>query len=121
MKQRLSVRRAEIKGEELHLFIDENIDLSKIKASGQMLVDSDQLAFVYLVEFESEYSYVVIPVEHWALIKEALHSTIEVYVVNKQGRIRLRQLKEEMTYLIENIKGNSNYGEEMVHQVERIF
>jgi len=121
MKQKIHIKSAEIKNQELVLFTDEPVHLQSLISTGQMLVDSDHLSFIYIAELDGEYNYVNIPKEVWHVVNNALKSEFEVYVENQAGRLRLQSFIEEMKYLIENIKGNTNYGEEMVEKVENIF
>ena len=86
-----------------------------------MLVDSDGLSFIYLLEKEEDYTYIVIPNTVWNEIKIALTEQLPVYLSNQSERNLIKQFHEELSYLIENIKGNSNYGEKMVNEVEAIF
>lgn len=121
MKQKMMIKQAKMENKNLHLITDPNIDLSALKPAGQMLVDSDQLSFVFLVELEGDYSYIFIPEETWSVLPEALETNADVFVVNEKSRLNLTGFQEELSYLIENIKGNSNYGEEMVGKVESTF
>jgi Family of unknown function (UPF0738) len=106
---------------ELLLEIDKGTSLKNYKASGQMLVDSDGLSFVYLIETEQTYTYIVIPNTVWEDLKTALSEQLPVFLSNNSERLLLTQFHEELSYLIENIKGNSNYGEKMVAEVEAVF
>jgi hypothetical protein len=106
---------------ELIIEIDSNFRLENVKASGQMLVDSLELSFVYLLENNDTYTYLKIPEIFWTDLKEVMTREISVSVTNGQEKINLVRFLEELIYLIENIKGNSNYGEEMVRKVEAVF
>ena len=106
---------------ELILEIDSSNILEKINASGQMLVDSVVLSFVYLLENNDTYTYLKIPEIFWTDLKEVMTREITVSVTNGQEKLNLVGFLEELIYLIENIKGNSNYGEEMVRKVEAVF
>lgn len=106
---------------ELQMEVDQQISLNNYKASGQMLVDSDGLSFVYLLEKEEGYTYIVLPNSVWGELKTALTEQLPVYLSNQSERLLLNQFHEELSYLIENIKGNSNYGEKMVNEVEAVF
>jgi hypothetical protein len=106
---------------ELQMEVDHDTSLNNYKASGQMLVDSDGLSFVYLLEKEDEYTYIVIPNTVWRDLKIALTEQLPVSLSNDSERLLLNQFHEELSYLIENIKGNSNYGEKMVDEVEAVF
>jgi hypothetical protein len=108
-------------GTELQMEVDQQTSLNNYKASGQMLVDSDGLSFVYLLEKEEDYTYIVIPNTVWNELKTALTEQLPVYLSNQGERLLLNQFHEELSYLIENIKGNSNYGEKMVNEVEAVF
>ncbi|WP_404331229.1 hypothetical protein [Mesobacillus maritimus] len=121
MNQKIHIKTAEIKDQELILFTDEPQNLNALISTGLMLVDSDQLSFIYIAELDGEYNYVNIPKEVWHVVNNGLKSALEVYVANQNGRLHLQAFIEEMNYLIENIKGNTNYGEEMVEKVETIF
>lgn len=121
MKKRLNITEATINNQELMLMIDDSANLSGLLPAGQMLVDSDQLSFIYLAEQNGDYTYITIPEKTWPVLKEGLASGIKVIASNGNSQIQLEGFKEEMEYLIENIKGNSNYGDEMVAKVEDIF
>lgn len=122
MKQKINVIQAELNKPELLLHTDTKTNLSQLVPVGQMLVDSDKLTFIYIVDLDGEYTYVTIPVETWQVLSDAIViPDLQVYLVNKDSRLKLQAFIEEMNYLIENIKGNSNYGTEMVESVETIF
>jgi hypothetical protein len=122
MSEKLVIHRVSVNNQkEIQMEVDQQISLNQYKASGQMLVDSDGLSFVYLLEKEEDYTYIVIPNTVWKELKIALTEQLPVYLSNQSERLLLNQFHEELSYLIENIKGNSNYGEKMVNEVEAIF
>lgn len=122
MSEKLVIHRVSVNNQkEIQMEIDQQISLNQYRASGQMLVDSDGLSFVYLLEKEEDYTYIVIPNTVWKELKTALTEQLLVYLSNQSERLLLNQFHEELSYLIENIKGNSNYGEKMVNEVEAIF
>lgn len=92
-----------------------------LSASGQMLVDSDQLAFIYILENETEYIHVRLPIQLWPLLNEVISNKLFVVLKVEEIEIELVNIIDELTYLIHNIEGNSNYGDEMVKKVEEIF
>lgn len=106
---------------ELRLQVDSGIVLKDLKPTGQMLVDSDHFSFIYLVEKDNEYIYIVSKDEVWSEFRKAIEADVPVYLTNGTERFELSGFLEELSYLIENIKGNSNYGEEMVAKVEETF
>jgi hypothetical protein len=95
--------------------------LEHLRARNHVLVDSDQLAFLYILENDDEFVYVSIPHTVWNEVKDALTSDEKVFVRSGEWKMELENLKEELDYLILNIEGNSNYGEELVRKVEEIF
>ena len=122
MSEKLVIHRVSVNNQkEIQMEMDQQISLNQYRASGQMLVDSDGLSFVYLLEKEEDYTYIVIPNTVWKELKTALTEQLPVYLSNQSERLLLNQFHEELSYLIENIKGNSNYGEKMVNEVEAIF
>lgn len=122
MRERITITSANYTEQnELLLHADSQIDLTDLEPVGQMLVDSDHIAFVYLAEKNNDYTYIVLKDELWGHFKQALDGEGTVYVTNGKNRLELSNFLEELNYLTENIKGNSNYGEEMVGKVEAHF
>lgn len=54
-------------------------------------------------------------------LKEVLATKEPVFLVGSDTTIALDGIHEEMAYLIENIKGNANYGDEMEQAVTAFF
>lgn len=121
MKKMMSVLSAVIENETLMLKVDETNSLIDVKPKEQMLVDSDQLSFVYILEINEEYTYLVLTSEIWQILKKAVDQSLSVILTNQKDSLPLPMFIEELNFLIENIKGNSNYGEEMVEKVESTF
>jgi hypothetical protein len=121
MRKKIHTSSATIEGNDLLLGVDSKISVLDLIPKEQMLVDSDQLAFVYIVEVENEYTYLVLQEELWGTLKEALEKNLTVFLTNREEKQFLPMFMEELHYLIDNITGNSNYGEEMVRKVENTF
>lgn len=122
MSQKILITDAKIENNELLLSTDTETDLGGFAATGQMLVDSDQLSFIYIVDKEGGYQYVTIPEGAWSVIQRGLQAGLETFLTtNNGGKLKLEGFQGEMDYLIANITGNSNYGEEMVAKVEQVF
>mgnify|MGYP006388543347 FL=1 len=92
-----------------------------IKAGGQMITDSDSLAFVYLLEGDSEYHYLKFGQDVWPLLVNTLKATEDPILQIGDQRIVLVKFKEELEMLIFNIEGNDNYGVEFAQAVENAF
>lgn len=122
MSKKILITDAKIENNELFLSTDTGTDLGGFAATGQMLVDSDQLSFIYILDQEDGYQYVTIPEGAWSGIQRGLQAGLEVFLTTKNGgKLKLEGFQGEMEYLIANITGNSNYGEEMVAKVEQVF
>lgn len=106
---------------DIKLLTNEKENLTSYLPAGQILVDSDECSFIYLIEKDNEYTYVVIKEEYWSELKHALETNGKLYLANEGSELELIDFMEELTFLIENIRGNSNYGEAMVKKVEEIF
>ncbi|MCM3761896.1 hypothetical protein M3212_14060 [Alkalihalobacillus oceani] len=93
-----------------------------LKAGERMLVDSDQLAFIYILEDEEQFYYLSFPQPTWSNLHEIYTQGAGLSVNLENGvTVKLSGLAEELAFLTENIKGNSNYGEELENAVEEVF
>ncbi|WLR51600.1 hypothetical protein LC040_01475 [Bacillus tianshenii] len=120
MRQRIEVTRGFVDNQKVVLEIGETIT-EGINPISTVLVDSDNLAFVYLLDSDDGYRYVVLNEQLWPLLKEAVDHEMEVVLTDGTTILSLHDMGEEIGYLIDNIKGNSNYGEEMMTRVEEVF
>ncbi|URM32021.1 hypothetical protein LLY41_16740 [Cytobacillus firmus] len=121
MKQKLTIINAEWAENELILGIESGT-VSGLTAMQQILADSDNLSFIYIAEKNDDYTYISLPETVWPELKKALDGRLRVYASDiNQARLELAGFHEELGDLIENIRGNSNYGNEMVEKVENVF
>ncbi|MCC5804516.1 UPF0738 family protein [Rossellomorea vietnamensis] len=105
----------------LYLHTDQPELLKGTTAAGQIIADSDRYAFVYLAENEEEYVYLYLEESIWPELKKALHEKAAVLAKSEKDSLELTQFIAELEYLIDNIEGNGNYGDEMVNKVENVF
>lgn len=119
MKSRISILKANITDNKLLLEADGPIE--GLNPSGQILVDSDKYSFIYIMEDQEDYTYIVLPELIWKLIKTAFDQKLPVWMTKNDQEIELINFHDELEFVISNIKGNSNYGYEMVTKVESIF
>lgn len=89
--------------------------------AGQMITDSDDMAFVYLMDEEDDYSYVKFPHSIWPLLVETLQSKENPMLKWGTKQIELVNFQDELQSLIYNIEGNYNYGEIFTTAVEKTF
>ncbi|UCZ51947.1 hypothetical protein LGQ02_13925 [Bacillus shivajii] len=99
--------------------------LHTLKPAGQMLADSDRETFVYLLEDEEAFAHLRFTTSTWETLAAHREQENEVVLVLEHDdgnvEITLDQFWAEIGYLVENIKGNNNYGEDMVQAVENMF
>jgi hypothetical protein len=119
MANRIKIKEILTDKEGIHLLTDFTYN-EKLQPKGQMLVDSDNLSFIYVLESEKEYIYVDLDVSSWPYLKEALENNQQIYLQMKD-EFELHNLNSELQYLLENIRGNANYGEEMEKKVVELF
>ena len=105
----------------LYLHTDQTDLIQGTTAAGQIIADSDQYAFVYLAENEEEYVYLYLEESIWPELKKALQEKAKVIAKSVDHSLELDQFTEELDYLVGNIEGNGNYGDEMVKKVENVF
>jgi len=121
MPNKIEVTHVTQQDNNLRLYINETIDDLDLKPSGRMLVDSDSLAFVYILENEDNFTYVSLPSSIWEDLKKVINGELRTVLLLGEKEIVLEGIIEELQYLISNIEGNANYGEEMVGKVEEVF
>ena len=119
MKNRITIIKANMVESKLLLESNETID--GLVPGEQILVDSDHYSFIYLMENQEDYTYIVLPEDFWPSLKAANELKIPVCLSFEEKQIELINFHDELEYVISNIKGNSNYGNEMVTKVEEIF
>ncbi|MDQ1004102.1 hypothetical protein QFZ28_004502 [Neobacillus niacini] len=119
MNKKLLITKANISNKKLRLQANEPI--TGLTQAEQILVDSKQFSFIYLMENQEGYTYIEIPEPIWPLLKESLTKQIPVWIHFNEEEMELTNFNEELVEVINNIRGNSNYGEEMVTKVEGVF
>ncbi|AST90623.1 UPF0738 family protein [Sutcliffiella cohnii] len=122
MQKRIEIKETLVNSQQLQLLADEvAFSLEEVQASNQMLVDSDQLSFIYKLETATEFVYVSISHSFWSAIKNAVEEKKAIVLVVGKIALLLTQFAEELQYLVENIKDNANYGEDMEKKVTEVF
>ncbi|MCM3773543.1 MULTISPECIES: hypothetical protein [Priestia] len=122
MHNRIDITTCVMKSNELHLKADPiETEIEQLEDTKQMLVDSDNMSFVYVVDINDQFMYVGLSDNIWANLKHVLHKGMKVFLEINKEVIELSAVKEELSYLISNIEGNVNYGDEMVARVEEVF
>lgn len=107
----------------IHLNVELNEQQAfELQAGERMLVDSDQFAFLYIVEDQDGFHSLRFEKECWSDLKAGYQKRTAFYaVLNEHTRLSLSNLNEELDFLLENIQGNGNYGEAFEEAVNSIF
>ncbi|WP_254871060.1 hypothetical protein [Bacillus sp. Marseille-Q1617] len=121
MRKIVQFNEAKFENGVLHLHTEQTDLLKGLKPACQIIADSDRFAFVYLAENEEEYVYLYLEEGIWGELRKALKENASVIVESSDESLELDQFNEELNYLISNIEGNGNYGDEMVKKVESVF
>ena len=124
MPRRLNVQSTAWNENKLILLVqnESNKGISDWKDSERMLVDSDGLAFIYVLEDEEGFIYISIDNNYWNEVKSALQKDAVFVVQNeKREELELTAFSREMDFLTDNIQGNANYGQQMEDEVIKIF
>ncbi|MBF7017493.1 UPF0738 family protein [Staphylococcus durrellii] len=111
---RIYVNEIKITEDSIKCYTEESTE--GLEEAGQMLVDSDNFAFAYILDDGQSYSYLIFVKETWSMIHENKNKKV---IVNDD--LELKEFDNELTYILDNIEGNSNYGKEFVSKVEEIF
>ncbi|MGX1264934.1 hypothetical protein RKD55_002738 [Rossellomorea marisflavi] len=121
MRKVIQFHQTSVENGVLVLHTEQDDLLEGVQAAGQIIADSDRFAFVYLAENAEEYVYLYLEEPIWQELKNVLDSGMPVVARGAERTLELHQFQEELQYLVENIQGNGNYGDEMVAKVEAVF
>ncbi|EHJ08584.1 UPF0738 family protein [Staphylococcus simiae] len=111
---RIYINEIKVKEDGLYCYSEDSI--TGLKEVGQMLVDSDNYAFAYTLDDGKAYSYLIFVQETWTMLHENMTKKI---IINDE--LELTEFHQELNYILDNIKGNNNYGKEFVATVEDVF
>ena len=115
------INQFEVIHNEIHFILNEKKQLSQLQPVGQVIVDSDNEAFLYIIEENDAYSYIGFPQAIWSQLVQMLKSGQQPYLKVEDGLMPLVQFADELKGLLYNIVGNSNYGDRFVEAVEKEF
>jgi hypothetical protein len=119
MNKQIKINQANVESNRVNLLTNESI--TGFIPKEHILVDSDHFSFIYLMEENDQYVYVGLEESIWPVLKEAIDQKLPAYLVSDKEEVELISFQDEIEYIINNIKGNGNYGEEMVEKVEKTF
>ncbi len=115
------VKKVHENGNDILFLLEEETDRQAGTPAMKMITDSEELAFVYLLDEDEGYTYIHFPKETWPYMAKALDSGNDPYLMWNDEKLPLRGFVEELTMLVYNIEGNDNYGEAFTTAVEQEF
>lgn len=115
------IREGQRVGDIIHFMLDSDVALPIGTPAHKMITDSDETAFVYLMDADEGYIYIHFPRETWSSMLHALDIGTDPVLVWNSELMPLPGFIEELTMLLYNIEGNDNYGEAFTTAVEQEF
>ncbi|MCM3636951.1 hypothetical protein M3152_04395 [Sporosarcina luteola] len=108
-------------GNDILFLLDGNAELPTGTPAKKMITDSEEHAFVYLLDEDEGYTYIHFPKDTWPYMAQALKAGNDPCLAWNDVKIPLPGFIEELTMLVYNIEGNDNYGEAFTTAVEQEF
>lgn len=116
-----TIEKSEFENNQLYFILNEsNVDI-QIQPAKQVIADSDDFAFIYLVDAGEEYSYLRFPPAVWSELVQMLIAQQDAILKYGETTVVLEGFFEELQMLVFNIEGNNNYGLQFTEKVEEIF
>ena len=120
MRKIYTIDTSNFEQDQLHFSLNDNEVNLQLKPAGQLIADSDDFAFIYLLDAVK------------TIITCVFHRVVGriLYIFYKRKNpllrigeevIELTNFYEELEMLVYNIEGNYNYGAEFVQAVEQHF
>jgi len=107
--------------EELHFSLNDNEVNLQLKPAAQLIADSDDFAFIYLLDAGEDYHYLRFPPSSWDQLVHILQKGKNPKLQLGEEVLELTNFYDELEMLVYNIEGNYNYGAEFVQAVEQHF
>ncbi|PSL50906.1 hypothetical protein B0H94_102183 [Salsuginibacillus halophilus] len=94
-------------------------EIQQLQPTERLLTDSNDLAFVYIMDGDG-FIQVRLPESVWPQIEKSRAERVP-FVFAAAPEVELTGFHEELDFLLHNIPGNNNYGEEMEQAVTAAF
>ena len=121
MRKNYTIDSFSFKNDQLYFSLNDNELNIQFKPAAQMIADSDDFAFVYLLDAGKEYQYLRFPPTMWAELKHILQTKQNPMLHVGTEVLELTNFYEELEMLVYNIEANYNYGSDFVQAVEDHF
>lgn len=121
MRKNYTIDSFNFKNDQLYFSLND-IELDRqFKPAAQMIADTDDFAFIYLLDAGDEYHDLRIPLPIWTQLNHILQTKQNPMLQIGTEVLELTNFYEELEMLVYNIEANYNYGSEFVQAVEDHF
>lgn len=121
MRKLYIIEKFELVNHQLYFILNENDVNLQIQPAKQVIADSDNFAFIYLVDSGQDYSYLRFPPSIWSQLVYLLQQEQNPILKWGEQFIELEDFVDELRILIFNIENNDNYGSQFTNAVETAF
>ncbi|HBJ02984.1 hypothetical protein MKY88_03815 [Lysinibacillus sp. FSL R7-0073] len=121
MRKIYTIDTSNFEQDQLHFSLNDNEVNLQLKPAGQLIADSDDFAFIYLLDAGEDYHYLRFPPSSWENLVHILQKKKDPILRINEEAIELTNFYDELEMLVYNIEGNYNYGAEFVQTVEQHF
>lgn len=121
MRKSYSIENFKLVNDELYFILNEKSENLYFQPANQVIADSDDFAFVYLLDTGDAYSYIRFPQVIWPQLVGILQREKDPILTWGVQSMTLSGFYEELKMLVNNIEGNNNYGAEFTNAVEIAF
>ncbi|ANU27776.1 hypothetical protein [Planococcus versutus] len=121
MHKLVKVNKTQIANNNIEFIIEEMEPTESLEASGQMLADANNEAFIYLLDTGTDYIYVQFGLHTWPALTKALQQKNVPLLLWGKQIMPLAEFHEKLQMLVESIEANDTYSESFRKAVEKTF
>ncbi|GLC87734.1 UPF0738 family protein [Lysinibacillus piscis] len=121
MRKIYTIETSSIENEKLYFSLNDSEEKLQLKPADRLIADSDDFAFIYLMDAGDMYHYLRFPEPSWSQLLYVLQQKQNPLLKLGEEVIELTNFYDELEMLVYNIEGNSNYGAQFVQAVEQHF
>lgn len=121
MRKIYTIESFSFENQQLHFSLNDNDLNLQLKPAARLIADSDEFAFIYLLDAGDDYHYLRFPPAIWTQLVHILQTKKNPMLQVGTEVVELTNFYDELEMLVYNIEGNYNYGSEFVQAVETHF
>lgn len=121
MRKIYTIESFSFENQQLHFSLNDNDLNLQLKPAARLIADSDEFAFIYLLDAGDDYHYLRFPPTIWSQLVHILQTKQNPMLQVGTAVVELTNFYDELEMLVYNIEGNYNYGSEFVQAVETHF